>query len=116
MRLRSLILFQICKLQCEVDTRSSFDAGDLGSDPIIMWIGIENPHYHGYSLTRNKDDAYVEDKVTVGLLLLVGSHKVCPGKAIQVMLLLSVINICRTRIVLVADSAKIIFAVLRLSW
>ena len=97
MRLRSLILFQICKLQCEFDRELSFDAGDLGFDPLLLWIGFRlssydctlhhltrnkevNPSY----LTRNKDDAYVEDKVTMGLLLLAGSHKVCPGYSIQV--------------------------------
>ena len=92
MRLRSLILFQICKLQCEFDRMPSFDAGDLGFDPLLEWIGFEQETYEEtfYYLTRNKDvnlfylkrskdDAYVEDKVTVGLLLLAGSHKVCPG-------------------------------------
>ena len=80
-----MILFQICKLQCEFDGELSLDAVDFGSDPILMWIGFEERLYIcGYYLTRSKDDAYVEDKVTVGLLLLAGSRKVCPGQSIQV--------------------------------
>ena len=81
MRLRSLILFQFCKFQCEFDRRLSFDADDVGYDPLLLWIGIKLRNYKKtfYYLSRSKDDAYVEDKVTVGLLLLVGSHKVCPG-------------------------------------
>ena len=85
MRLRSLILFQICKLQCEFDREVSFDVGDLWNEPILLWIsdnfyGDEDIYVEPTNcLARKKDDAYVEDKVTVGLLLLVGSHKVCPG-------------------------------------
>ena len=81
MRLRSLILFQIYELQCEFDGWLSFDAGHLGLDPILMWIGIKQDvyDYTYYYLARNQDDAYVEDKVTMGLLLLAGTHKVCPG-------------------------------------
>ena len=81
MRLRSLILFQICKLQCEFDRVLSFDVGVLGYVPLLVWIRIKRLIRTGptHFLARNKDDAYVEDRVTVGLLLLVGSHKVCPG-------------------------------------
>ena len=30
-----------------------------------------------------EDDTYVEDKMTVGLLLFAGSHKVCIGNPLQ---------------------------------
>ena len=79
MRLRSLHLFQICKLQCKFDGERSCDTGYLHYDPLLEWIGFEEIYVNIYYLTRNQDDAYVEDKVTVGLLLLAGSHKVCLG-------------------------------------
>ena len=85
MRLRSLILFQICKLQCEFDRELSFVVGDFCYEPILLWISDscyddEDIYVQPTNcLARKKDDAYVEDKATVGLLLLVGSHKVCSG-------------------------------------
>ena len=79
MRLRSLHMFQICKLQCNFDGELSCDTGDLNYAPLLEGIGFEEIYVDTYYLTRNQDDAYVEDKVTVGLLLLAGSHKVCPG-------------------------------------
>ena len=48
-----------------------------------MWIGIkQNVYDKSYYISRNQDDAYVEDKVTVGLVLLAGSCKVCPGQSL----------------------------------
>ena len=92
MRLRSLILFQICKFQCEFDREPLYVAGDLGYDLLLEWIGIYKAdiEYYvdtTYYLKRNKDDAYVEDKVTMGLLLLAGTHKVCPGNQFKYVIL-----------------------------
>ena len=70
---------QICKIPCEFCTWLRFTEFnhylDFDLDPILKWIGFEQGSY--LSVYRTEKDAYVEDKLTVSLLLLAGSYKVC---------------------------------------
>ena len=77
MSFTSSILFQICKLQFEFSRRLADRDWDPKFSSILEWIGFKKPTevMSGTVLPRKKD--YVEDRVTVSLLLIAGSHKVC---------------------------------------